>query len=500
MIPAIGHLAELTQTTLLKLLKHLSDSLNKLDTHAPQFMSEFIPSAALPLIARHVNAVARSERQLGFRHLRDIDTPEHVDSLKRTYGLDHLHPALHPIVLTEDQTRGRTAADRDRFKQELEAQQRLELLYVPLTQRLLQLARMRGEELIGGEKGFKLLAEQLGPKIIGIIYDKLRSPRLFYSIVLSLSTKMTELCQGVIIQQTSPDYEDRSSPEHPPLPDDPQDREWEQVIREITEALPELLSTIMSIQSEEGKALRDMPVPLLRQATKNYFKEWPLIRLVNEFIWKPTVESMNPEGCASNGMLISGRKVNFHKLDATSAGIARQKEEANDAAGAKEALEHTKRMVLLGIKGNLSRIGNSIFDPIARTVDSIAVRVFCCCANPIKRILGEILRLIRAVIQIPLYPFARLFDFLLERYVSWQVPLTLQNMRHPINENLAIQLTFLFLDNAIERLKEVDREKVSLATIESHPPIMRTPTRPTNGNGQAAASRSRAQVRFVDEA
>lgn len=479
---ALKHIGELTDSSLLKILQKLSIRLRDLDEYAPNLMEDFIPTSALRVIAQHIDNASRGVRNLRLRHLRDV-SPALLDRLKTEYGVGHLHPALRPIVLTPEETAGRTAQNIAQLRREREEKQRFDHLYRPLTDRLLRLANLRSKDVMGGELGLKILAESLGPKILATVYDKLCSQSLFDTITKNLSDKMKGLCEGILAQQHSPDYGDRNA--HTPTAEEIEaeakekatDEEWRDLFTEITNGLPGFLSTIMSIPDSSGTALKDIPVPNIRRATKAFFREWPLTRLINEMAFKPTLESMNPKGLRPTGQFNEENPKTFHSTPMARQ-LQQQQDLHNNRIKAQESLLAAKKVVLLGIRGNLARIPNAIFDPMERAATWVARNIFCCCANPVERVLRELIKFIRTLVQFICYPLTRIFDYFLERYVSWQVPLAFQNIRHPINENLAILLTFHFLDTAIERLDAIERQRIELRdrpTIRTSLEDRRTP-------------------------
>lgn len=490
-----GTVGDATEELLLKLTLMMATSFKTIDKSAPRFMQDFITNTALPTIARHMQRVNLAVKACGRKNLRSVQTSD-FDRLKTAFIANNgeLHSALRPIVLSQVEITGLNPQQIVSLTREREEQQRMEHLYRPLVQRFMEFIRLKNKDLPGSELTLKQL-EAHGPKMVKMLYEKMCSPNLTNSIIISMADMMGNLLSKIELPKSSDSQIKPNSPESIISEEERKLQEseiavWDDLMGQMTSALPGFLSAILEIRTSDGIALQNLQNPMLHNVTKTFFSQNPLTRIVKERILKPTIENMHPGECRDDGEFMAKGIIQFPAMTDQQAKDGIILDKNHTEIRTKEAIKAASHVVNLAIEKNAIRPGNTIFEFTVNKITRVTDIIFCCCFSPVKRLVRYliekiILGLIRKGLQFCLHPFVSIFKLIHESYVAWQVPLAYQNLRHPINENLVIQLLFSWLEQSIEQLKIIERDQATKAIedarieqeVRSRPPSPVLPPR-----------------------
>ncbi|MBA3957754.1 MAG: hypothetical protein H0X51_05095 [Parachlamydiaceae bacterium] len=471
----IGSIAE---TMVSKFLLAIGLSAQKLDANKSEFMKSAVPNLVLPFVTNHLEAVRHATKICKRSHLHQV-TPAQLDQFKKAYnefaGAKHglLHPALHPIAFTPEQTAGKTAQQIAQLKEKLVAEQRHREFFVPLVEKLLTFANFSNIDIPGGEAGKTLLLTHL-PKVVETIYEKIGSGDTLNTLLILGSKKLTEVAASNadyhklehwkkrLVDQAdlTAEKKRREAEKKEKNAGAASDDQWQHLVDVLSDTLPAILSALLNIPDALNGRSISAQVPELKDKTATFISDWKLLKVFKESIFAPSITGMQSGKLNENGTFEPSEKpLSFLSPAAPLAGVDKQ-EAQRSAAKAKAAIDDSKSAINRHIDNYVASQLNKLHDPVANCCDKLARFIFCSPGRYVSVLLQAVLTLIVKVIQLTLFPIQFIVRLMQQGFIAWQLSHAHQNLHHPINENLVMHLLLIWLESA-------NIELARLAAIEA---------------------------------
>lgn len=353
----------------------------------------------------------------------------------------------------------------EKLKAAKTAEQKMKHFYKPLTAKLIELAQVTGGDLPFGDLTLDIIKEQ-APIIVGMIWEKLGSDDTLFGIVKAMSkTTYDKLPQGL------GDVDDIFGYSSAPPPADPtgtpasaiEKADWKDLLRQMSHALPLLLRAAADFEFN-GQSLLNPTGEVLRDQTNQYLKGFTLTKLIDDMIFKNALEGVllggeyDPVSKEFKGKKLTGRVNGIDQFEPAPVGFLPPKDPSQvnqwaverTAQLKKEAVKEASRAINAGITGFMKKLRNQmIYEKIGKIIDLIPVRA-------VRVVLKGFVRFVAKILQLSFFIPYLIYSEIQELVVKKHIERWLKNMKHPINENVAMQVSFNALDQLIGVHKQLN--------------------------------------------
>lgn len=350
---------------------------------------------------------------------------------------------------------------------------RMELLYKPLTMKLLKLFKLDSPHMMPGpvesrELVYKTLCEQ-APGLVRMMYEKLGSSDSLNGMIISTSENAEEQflqpyrkLEAEVLETTTKPQVGEKSPEE--LAEDILVTRWNNILQQVKGAIPSILGKAIELSDTKK---------IMAKTTIKTINAFDLVKKIANKTIMATVRGMHP-GEFVDGDFVpkdvngpKGKKIDKDDIAFPMATTDKERK-AEDALNktnsddqAKRAYKTARSAISAAIDKVVQDRKNAVWESVTECRNRTVTAV--CGKGRIQRsviwVSDKIFQLLGLVLNLALLVIGLIPHLLTQYYIGRQLNHVKENMKKPIHEDLVVKVLNRILDGAFAKLEEIEKEE-----------------------------------------